>query len=205
MAGAGKRLFTFERIGHERARGGPGGNEAADEARNQAEEEAVEKNATVDVDGCIHSDGYGKTEGGERVGCPDGEQNSNDTSREGEDDAFNKELAEKLRACGSEGETYSHLTLALRSLRKKKIGNVGAGDEEDEKSDGGERGEEEDDGPFATRRRSVGRFQVEAVVLVGLGMGLGEALGDDVELLHSLILGYTGLKAAGHSNPLSEA
>ncbi len=54
MARASKRLFAFERIRHERARGGPGGNEAADEACYQAEEEAVEKNATVDVDGCIH-------------------------------------------------------------------------------------------------------------------------------------------------------
>ena len=46
MARAGKRLFALERIRHERARGGPGGNEAADEAGNQAEEEAVEKNAS---------------------------------------------------------------------------------------------------------------------------------------------------------------
>jgi hypothetical protein len=158
MARAGERLFAFERIRHERARGGPGGNEAADEARYQTEEEAVEKNATVDVDGCIHSDGYGKTEGGECVGCPDGKQNSNDASREGEDDAFDKELAEKLRARGSERETHSHLTLALRSLCEKKIGNVSACDEEDEKSDGGESGEEEDYGSFAARRRSVGWF-----------------------------------------------
>ena len=58
---------------------------------------------------------------------------------------------------------------------------------------------------FATRRRRVGWFKVEAVVLVGLGMSLGEALGDDVELLHGLDLGCTGLKAADHSNPLGEA
>ena len=41
-------------------------------------------------------------EGGERVGCPDGKQNSDDASRKGEDDAFDKELAEKLCARGSE-------------------------------------------------------------------------------------------------------
>ena len=143
-------------------------------------------------------------EGGERVGCPDGKQNSNDASCECEDDAFDKELAEKLCARGSEGKTHGHLTLTLRSLCEKKIGNVGAGDEEDEKSDCGEGGEEEDDGSFATRRRSVGRFKVEAVVLIGLGMSLGEALGDDVELLHGLDLGYAGLKACGDSNLLGE-
>lgn len=205
MARAGKCLFAFEGVRHERARGGPGGNEAADEARNQAEEEAVEKNATVDVDGYIHRDGDGKMEGGECVGRPDGKQDSNDASREGEDDAFDKELAEKLCARGSERETHSHLTLALRSLREEKIGNVGAGDEEDEKRDRGESGEEEDDGSFAPRRRRVGWFKVEAVVLVGLGMGLGEALGDDLELLHGLDLGYSGLKGCGDSNPLGVA
>jgi hypothetical protein len=102
MARAGKRLFALERIRHERARRGPGGNEAADEAGGQTEEEAVEKNASVDVDGCIYRDGDRKMEGGKRVGCPDGKQNSDDASRKGEDDAFDKELAEKLCARGSE-------------------------------------------------------------------------------------------------------
>jgi len=56
-------------------------------------------------------------------------------------DALEKELAEKLRACGSESESHRHLALTLRSLREK-IGNVGARDAEDEKRDGGECGDE---------------------------------------------------------------
>ncbi len=86
-------------------------------------------------------------------------------------------MAEKLRAYGSESESHRHLALTLRSLREKKIGNVGARDAEDEKRDGGECGDEELEGFFATRGRRIGGFDMEAVVFVALGMRLGKALG----------------------------
>jgi hypothetical protein len=97
--------------------------------------------------------------------APYGEKDPDGASCEGKKDALEKELAEKLRACGSESESHRHLKLTLRSLREEKIGDVGARDAEDEKRDGGECSDEELEGFFATRGRRIGGFDVEAVVL----------------------------------------
>ena len=95
--------------------------------------------------------------------------------------------------------------MTLSSLREEKIGDVGARDAEDEKRDGGECGDEELEGFFATRGRRIGGFDVEAVVFVGLRMCLGKALSDDAQFLYALGLGYAGLEACSDSNPLGVA
>jgi hypothetical protein len=123
-ARASEGLFAFERVGHSGARGTPCRSEAADKTSEEAEEEGVEKDAPVDVDGDIYRDGDGQAEGGERIGGPYGEKDPDGASREGKKDALEKELAEKLRACGSERDSHRHLTLTLRSLREEKIGDA---------------------------------------------------------------------------------
>jgi len=68
--------------------------------------------------------GNGEAEGGEGVGGPDGEQNADDATGEGQDDAFEKKLAEKLSAGGSEGEAYGHLALTLRALARRRLATL---------------------------------------------------------------------------------
>lgn len=133
--------------------------------------------------------------GAERIGGPYGEKLRR-ASREGKKDALEKELAEKLRACGSESKSHRHLTLTLRSLCEEKIRDVCACDAEDEKRDGGECNDEELEGFFATRGRRIGGFDMEAVVFIALGMRLGKALSDDAQFLYALGLVTPGLRRA---------
>jgi hypothetical protein len=119
--------------------------------------------------------------------------------------AFEQELTEELSARSSESEAHCHPTLTLCTLREKKIGDIRAGNAEDEQSNGGESGEEELDAHLATRRERSGGFDTEAVVLVGFGMRLTEALGDDAKFLRSLRLRDAGPEARGNANPLGVA
>jgi len=55
---------------------------------------------------------------------------------------------------------------------------------------------------LASRRKRSCRFEAEAAVLLGLGMGLGETLSQDVEFRRSLGGGDAGPETSGHLDPV---
>lgn len=58
-----------------------------------------------------------------------------------------------MRARGAESNAHGHFVLASGGLGEKKIGDIGAGDEKNEKDDDHECGEKKQDGGFIARRK----------------------------------------------------
>jgi hypothetical protein len=87
-------------------------------------------------------------------------------------------------------------------LREEKIGYIGTGDEQYEEDDDHERGEEKKDGGSIARRERAGLFETESEIFVGIGMSLGEALGEELEFGGGFGLPYTGLQASGDGDPM---
>ena len=71
----------------------------------------------------------------ESAGWPEREQDAEDAAGDGEQHAFSEHLAEQLGARGSEGEADGHLALTAGGLGEEQIGDVGAGDAEDQEHD----------------------------------------------------------------------
>ncbi len=102
-----------------------------------------------------------------------GDDQAGEAAEDGEDDAFGEGLADEPLARGSEGEANRGLGAARGSASEQQIGDVGAGDEQDQAADG-----EQD---------------MQAVGVVGLHDADACACGHDVDVL----LGQAGLDA-GH-------
>jgi hypothetical protein len=71
--------------------------------------------------------------------------------------------------------------LASGSLREEKIGDIGAGDEENKEDDKHERRKEEKDDGFIARRERTGLFEVETQIFFGVGMRMSETLGEELK------------------------
>jgi hypothetical protein len=140
-ARAGKNVFPFQSGRGEAPCCGPGGKQSEENAGGKAEKKGKEENVGVDTDVQIDRDGYGKAERGETVGGPRGDENTEEAAAKRKKHALGKDLAKKLRAVGAQGYAHGHFMLASGGLRQEKIGDVGAGDEQNEKDDDHERGE----------------------------------------------------------------
>ena len=64
-----------------------------------------------------------------------GDDQARDAAKDGENDAFGQRLADETAARCSEGETDGGLRAARRSSRQQEIGDICAGDEQDEATD----------------------------------------------------------------------
>ena len=201
-AGAREDVFAFERGGGKSPGGGPGGEQAEKNTGDETEREREGENFGVDADVEIDGDGNGKTKGGEAVGGPEGNENAECTAEKRKKNGFGEDLAKKLRARGTESNADGHFVLASGSLREEKIGDVGAGDEKNEKDDDHEGGEEKQDGGFIAGRERAGLFETEAEIFVGIGMGLRETLGEKIEFGGGFGLGDAGLEARGNGDPM---
>ncbi len=90
-------------------------------------------------------------------------------------------MAKELSTRGAEDDADSHLALASGSLREEKIGDIGAGDQENEKDDKRQRRKEEKDDGFIARRERAGLFEAETEIFFGVGMRMSETLGEELE------------------------
>ena len=93
------------------------------------------KNAPVDADGgpmLADARNVAGVEGEQGAHADEAEDESEDTSGDGEQNAFREQLADDARAARSHGGTNGEFTLASCSADEQEIGDVGAGDEEDE-------------------------------------------------------------------------
>ena len=129
----------------------------------------------------VDGNGNGKTESGEAVGGPEGDQNAECAAEERKKNGFGEDLAKELRARGAESNANGHFALPSCGLREEKIGYVGAGDEKNEEDDDHERGEEKKDGGFIARGKRAGLLEMEAEIFVGIEMSLSRTLGEKIE------------------------
>ena len=117
------------------ARGADGGRQAEENAGEQRDAEGEEQHAPVEPDGGSAFANKGQ------VGGADGEQGANadvadkkaeDASAEREHEALGEQLANDADAAGTHGSADGELPLAAGGTHEQQIGDVGAGDEQDE-------------------------------------------------------------------------
>jgi hypothetical protein len=77
----------------------------------------------------------GEGHGEQRVGTGPGDEETGDAAERGENDAFGEELADDAGARGSEGGAEGHLRFAAHAADEQEIGDVAAGDEENDAGD----------------------------------------------------------------------
>jgi hypothetical protein len=128
-AGASEDVFAFESSGRKAPGGGPGGEQAEEKAGGEAEKKSERENLGVDTDIEIERDRNRKTEGGEAVGGPEGDECAECAAEQRKECGFGKDLAENLGARGTESDADGHFMLTPGGLGEKEIGNVGTGDE----------------------------------------------------------------------------
>lgn len=122
-----------------------------------------------------------------------GKEKSGDGAREGKEDAFREELAKDTSTAGTDGHADGNFAAASGSAREKKIGDVGAGDEENE-SDSAEKDVE-------SRPNILNDLVVQAdcesaeVGVIG-GILRFQALGDGGEFDAGLVKRGSGLEAS---------
>ena len=187
------------------ARGADGGEESEENAGEEGDAEGESEDAPVDTDGGSMFADAGK------AGGADGEQGANagvaedeaeDAAGEGEDDAFGQQLTDDARAARAHGGANGEFTLAAGGADKQKVGDVGAGDEENE-ADGAEKDEE----GFARAGddRVAQRLDAEAVFGVHIvGMKAAVLVGDQFELGVGLGEGNARFEAAGDKEIVAE-
>lgn len=172
---------------------------------SETEEERVEQDSPIDVHVEIERHRRGKAEGGQGPGGPERQGDAGEASAEREQHAFREHLAQQVTAGGSQGEAHGHLAPPAGGVRQKHVGDVGAGDRENQERhqrNGGQKHQHR--GPISGRQRAGG-LEAEASALLRFGMGLGQALGQHVELGRGLGAGDAGPQAADHGNPVVEA
>jgi len=177
----GEDVFPFESGGGRTPSGGPGREQPEQNAGGQAEKKGEEENFVVDTDVEIEGDRYGKTEDGESAGGPGGDEDAKEAAKKGEKNAFGEDVAKELCTRGAESDANGHFALASGSLREEKIGDIGAGNEENEEDDKHERRKKEKDDGFIARRERAGLFEVETEIFFGFGMRMSETLGKELE------------------------
>jgi hypothetical protein len=134
----------------------------------RSDAEGEEEDAPVDADREPCSPMRGRSAGltGEqRAHAHIAEDEAEDAAGDGEDDAFGEELADDAGAAGAHGGTDGEFTLAAGGPDEQEIGDVGAGDEQDE-ADGSEQDKE--------RGARVGDDGVAQGLDAESGFGIGE-------------------------------
>ena len=77
----------------------------------------------------------GECHGEQGVGACISDEQAGDAAQRGENDAFGEELANDAGARGAKGGAEGHFRFAAHAADEEEIGDVGAGDEEDEAGD----------------------------------------------------------------------
>jgi hypothetical protein len=95
----------------------------------------------------------------------------------------------------ADGGTYRRLVRARGSTGEQQVGDVGAGDEQDESH----RAEQDvESRPILADELLVQRFGLETPLMVLLGIALRQVTRDDVQLGRELLLGDSGLEPPEH-------
>ncbi len=132
-------------------------------------------------------------------------RDAEESSGDGEERGFDEELAKKARACGSEGHADGDLALASAGAGEHEVGEVGAGDEEDETGDAEEDPERGVVGVAQVADAGGGGERAEFEVAEQLGgvgavalwqRGFKEAFAGGGEPLRGAFDGPAGLEAA---------
>ena len=158
MAANAARAFLQDLI-EVGARGAQSGRNAEEQAAADTEGGEVAEDGVVH--GELHPVGFADVRGGEcePVDAKGSEAEAEGSTDDAEDDTFDEELADDTPARGAERGADGHLTLAGDGAAQHHVGDVGAGNEENE-SNGGQH-EEED------------HFDVAAVVALVEGQNEG--------------------------------
>jgi hypothetical protein len=106
------------------------------DAKGQAAEDAERGEVAEDgvVHGELHPIGFADVCGGERepANAKDAEGKTESAAKHAERDTLDEQLADDAPAGGAECGADGHLTLAADGAAEHHVGDVGAGDEEDE-------------------------------------------------------------------------
>ena len=118
--------------------GDPCGSDAEEDAGDERERdgEADDGGRGRGIDGDVGCSGEGERE--QHAGSRVGDDDAGDAAECGEDEAFGEELPDDAPPRGAEGGADGHLGAAGHAANEQQIGDVGAGDEQDESGDPGE-------------------------------------------------------------------
>ena len=132
--GGGGGAF-FEVAGEIGAGGAEGGGESEEEAGTGRDGEGEEEDGGIEIEAESGAIENGWADGPEEVAAPAGEEESGGAAGQGEEEAFGEELAEEAGAGGAEGEAEGDFLVAGGGPGEEEIGDVGAGDQENEGGD----------------------------------------------------------------------
>ena len=124
-----------------------------------------------------------------------GDEESAGGTDDGKEQSFGEELAKQAGAAGADGEAEGHFVAAAEGADKKEIGDVGAGDEEDEGDDDDHDLEGGEQSARVVERRLPEGPEAQAAATIGGGVVGCEARGDGGNFLLGLGAGDSGLEA----------
>ena len=154
------------------------GHHPEDEAGHDRQAERERDHVAVDPH-VVQPRNTGRLEPDQHVDAPDRQQQPETAADDAEDDAFGEELADEAAAGGAERAAHRHLAFARRRAREQQVGDVGAGDQQDE-ADGAEK--HQHGLADVADHRLVERDRGEVEPLVAVRILRGEALADGLHL-----------------------
>ena len=121
--------------------------QAEEDAGDRRDREAEAEHAQVepDVEGQGRSPGRGKREGTQEAGHPPGEGDPGRSREDGDQGAFDQELSDDAASGGPQGQPHADLPAARDAAGQQNRRDVGAGEQEEEQSDGHEHAGEAQD------------------------------------------------------------
>lgn len=136
-AAGGPRRILLERIVQVGARRLEGRRQTEQQAGEERESEGEEEDGAVDADLRQHRTGdrpslTRRAQGEQRLDRPCSQQHAESASRESEEKALGEELRHDPRGACTQGRAEGHLAAPRRGARQLQIGQVDAGDEQDE-------------------------------------------------------------------------
>ena len=146
-------IFALKRIGKNRPRRSPCGSKPQQNATAEADDKGIEQRAPIDGDMNIKRYRGRKVNGGERLRGGEREEHAKESAGKTEQRAFNQQLPPQSRACCTQRDTHSHLTLAGSGLREEQVRNVCARNRKQKKNDDRERCKERESRGSFTRRQ----------------------------------------------------
>ena len=178
-------------------RGGQSGRKTKDDARHHGDAQAVEQNPPVEPDdaGVGHAEAVvpRHLQGKQAVTGP-GQCQAQGSSDRRQHHALREQLRDQTPPVGADGDPHGHLASSSGGPGQQQIGDIGAGDEQDEKHRSGH--DEERGGHLAVVGR-VQRLNLDTPALVGIGIlrrqGGGQRVHAGLRLLHADARLETGL------------
>ena len=107
------------------------GRQAEGDAGGDADGEGEEQHLPIDADFGDARDAAG-IGGDQQAESAEGQQNAEDGAGEGEQDAFDDELLKEASQSGADGGAHGDFAAAGFGARQQEVGDVDAGNEEDE-------------------------------------------------------------------------